>query len=50
MEKLKQYQNYVQQVIKEYAQIGSKKDEIEQQLIVNCNFRSLTYLRSRGSN
>ena len=33
MEKLEQYRNYVKQVITEYAQLGSAKDEIEQQLI-----------------
>jgi hypothetical protein len=33
MEKLEQYRQYVQQVIKEYAQLGSANDEIEQQLI-----------------
>jgi XisI protein len=33
MEKLEQYRKYVQQVITEYAQLGSAKDEIEQQLI-----------------
>ncbi|BAZ84285.1 fdxN element excision controlling factor protein XisI [Dolichospermum compactum NIES-806] len=27
------YRNYVKQVITEYAQLGSAKDEIEQQLI-----------------
>ena len=30
MEKLEQYRNYVKQVITEYAQLGSAKDEIEQ--------------------
>ena len=33
MEKLEQYRQYVQQVIKEYAQLGATNDEIEQQLI-----------------
>jgi len=33
MGKLEQYRQYVQQVIKEYAELGSAKDEIEQQLI-----------------
>ena len=33
MEKLEQYRQYVQQVIKEYAQLGANNDEIEQQLI-----------------
>jgi hypothetical protein len=33
MEKLEQYRQYVQQVIKEYSQLGSANDEIEQQLI-----------------
>ncbi|MBD2255579.1 XisI protein [Nostoc parmelioides] len=33
MEKLEKYRNYVQQVMREYTQIGSTKNEIEQQLI-----------------
>jgi hypothetical protein len=33
MEKLEQYQNYVQQAITEYAKLDSSKDEIKQQLI-----------------
>ncbi|MEA5534593.1 XisI protein [Crocosphaera sp. XPORK-15E] len=37
MEKLEQYRNYVQQVITEYAQLSSAKDEIEQQLIFDIS-------------
>lgn len=33
MEKLEQYRNYVQQVIAEYAQLGSSPEQIERQLI-----------------
>ncbi|NMG08093.1 element excision factor XisI family protein [Brasilonema sp. UFV-L1] len=41
-----QYQNYVQQVITEYAQLDSSKDEIEQQLIfdtVRNHYHSFVY-------
>lgn len=33
MEKLEQYRHYVKQVMTEYAQLGSSKDPIEEQLI-----------------
>lgn len=46
MEKLKKYRNYVKQVISEYAQLGSAKDPIEQQLIFDTvgNHYQLMYV------
>ena len=50
MEKLEQYQNYVQQAITEYANLGSSKDEIEQQLIFDTvrNHFQLMYVGWRN--
>ncbi|ALF54927.1 fatty-acid oxidation protein subunit alpha [Nostoc piscinale CENA21] len=46
MEKLEQYQKYIQQAITEYANLDSAKDEIEQQLIFDtvCNHYQLMYV------
>ncbi|MBE9209021.1 XisI protein [Nostoc sp. LEGE 06077] len=46
MEKLEQYQKYVQQAITEYANVGSVQDEIEQQLIFDTvrNHYQLMYV------